>query len=300
MTTQARLTPRSWAMMGLMALIWAGSFTANHAALTALPVPWVVAIRATGGALTLWGMILWGRLPVPRTAAFLRTSIFLGIFNIALPFGLIVWGQSHVPSGLAGILNSGTALFTVLLAALVFPDERLTVNKLLGVLLGLCGVAVILGPDTLTHFDPTSLGQLAILGAGLSYAVSGVYGRKRLSGIRPEVSAAAMLTVAAAITLPTALVTTGLPALPPPPILGALAYLAVLSSALAYKFYYAVMIQAGAGNIGLVTLLIAPVAVLLGWAFFGESLPHTAFAGLALLTLGMILVDGRLTRRLFR
>lgn len=298
MTTQARLTARSYAMMGILALIWAGSFTANHAALTAVPVPWVVAIRASGGALTLWLLIAWGRLPVPLTGAFLRTSVFLGIFNIALPFGLIVWGQSHVPSGLAGILNSGTALFTVLLAALVFADERLTPNKLIGVLTGLAGVAVILGPDTLTHFDPTSAGQLAILGAGFSYAVSGVYGRKRLTGIRPEVSAAGMLTVASLITLPTALLTTGLPPLPPVPVLGALAYLAILSSALAYKFYYAVMLQAGAGNIGLVTLLIAPVAVLLGWAFFGESLPHTAFAGLALLTLGMILVDGRLTRRL--
>lgn len=296
---QKRLTPRAWGLMALLALIWGGSFTANHAALAFVPVATTVVVRVGGAALALWLYILLARLPVPKDRGFLITSLTLGLGNNVIPFSLIVWGQTHVPSGLAGILNASTALFAVLVAAAVFPDERLTPNRLIGVLIGLAGVAAIIGPAVLTHLDLTSLGQLAILIAGLSYALSNAYGRKRLTGIRPEVSAAGMLSAAALIMIPASLLLDGVPAtLPPPSALVALAYLALLSSAFAYRLFYTVLAEAGAGNLGLVTLLVAPVAVLFGWAVYGEALPPSAFLGLTLLTFGMILIDGRLTRRL--
>jgi drug/metabolite transporter (DMT)-like permease len=299
--TQKHLSLGGWGLMALLALIWGGSFSANHAALSAVPVAATVATRVGGAALVLWIFIALARLPVPRRFSFVVTSLVLGFGNNVVPFTLIVWGQTHVPSGLAGILNATTALFQVLVAAAVFPDERLTPNRLIGVLVGLAGVAAIIGPSALAHLDPTSLGQLAILGAGLAYALSAAYGRKRLAGIRPEVGAAGMLSGASLIMIPAALLLDGTPAaLPPLPALAGLAYLALVSSAYAYRLYYTVLAQAGAGNLGLVTLLIAPIAVLLGWAILGETLPASAFAGLALLTLGMILVDGRLTARFFR
>ncbi len=127
----------------------------------------------------------------------------MGLFNNIIPFCLIVWGQTHIQSGLAGILNATNAIFTVGLAALFFADERLTSRKATGVVLGLAGVAVTIGPAALTHFDLRSLGQLAILGAALSYAVSAIFGRHRLTGIRPEVSAAGMLTVSSLVMIPT-------------------------------------------------------------------------------------------------
>lgn len=297
---QKRLSPRAWGLLGLLALIWGGSFTANHAALAEVPVAATVAARVGGAAAALWLWIGFRGLPLPRGRGFLGTSLVLGLTNNVLPFSLIVWGQTRVPSGLAGILNAANAIFTVVIAALVFADERLTPNRLAGVILGFLGVAVILGPETLTAFDPTSAGQIAILGAALSYALSAVWSRPRLAGIRPEVSAAGMATAAALVMIPAALWLDGLPtALPSLPALVALAYLALLSSGFAYLLFYTVLDQAGAGNLGLVTLLVAPVAVLLGALAFGETLPPEAFAGLALLTLGLILVDGRLTRRFF-
>jgi drug/metabolite transporter (DMT)-like permease len=297
---QKRLSLRGYALMAFLALIWGGSFTANHLALASVPVATTVAARVGGAALVLWAYIALARLPVPLTGRFLVTSLVLGLGNNILPFTLIVWGQTHVPSGLAGILNASTALFSVLVAAAVFPDERLTPNRLIGVILGLAGVAAIIGPAALTHLDLTSLGQLAILGAGLAYAFSAAFGRRRLVGIRPEVGAAGMLTAAALIMLPAALLLDGPPGLPPASALAALAYLAILSSALAYRIYYTVLAEAGAGNLSLVTLFVAPVAVFFGWAALGEALPPSAFAGLAFLTLGMILIDGRLTRRFFQ
>ena len=290
---QTRLTLKSWSLLLLLALIWGGSFTANHAALAQLPVVTIVAFRVTIAAAALWAYIALTGLPVPNAWRFRRDAVIMGLTNNIIPFSLIVWGQTHIASGLAGILNASTALFSVLVAAAVFPDEALGLRRLTGVLLGLAGVAVVIGPDALTHFDPTSTGQLAILGAGLSYALSGAYGRRAFRGVRPEVCAAAMLTASALIMVPATLALNGLPPAPDTKTLTAILYLALIASAFAYRLFYTVLQAAGAGNIGLVTLLIAPVAVLLGATFFHEALPPTAFAGMALLTLGMVVIDGR-------
>ncbi len=290
---QRRLTLQSWSLLLLLALIWGGSFTANHTALAQMPVATVVAFRVSVAAAVLWAYIAATALPVPKSWRFARNAAVMGVFNNIVPFNLIVWGQTHIASGLAGILNASTALFSVLVAAAVFPDERLGMRRLTGVLIGLAGVAMVIGPQALTHLDLTSLGQLAILGAALSYAVSGAWGRHTMQGVRPEVSAAAMLTASALIMLPAALVLNGAPPLPEPKTLAALLYLAVIASALAYRLFYTILQQAGAGNIGLTTLLIAPVAVLFGAAFFHETLPPQAFSGAALLTLGLIVIDGR-------
>ena len=295
---QKRMSLAAWSRMGLLALIWGGSFTANRFVLREMPVEWTLAIRASGAAIALWLYIWAAGLRVPFGRRFVVTSLALGFFNNAVPWGLILWGQTHIDSGLAGILNSSTALFAVLLASAIFPDERLTLPRLAGIGLGLAGVAAIVGPSALSGLDLRSLGQLAILGAASSYAISGSIGRTRLTGIRPEVGAAGMLTVSSALTIPFAFLTVGPPALPGPAAAAGLAYLALLASALAYRLYYTIMAEAGAGNTGLVTLLLAPVAVFLGWAIFGESLPPSAFAGLGLITCGLILLDGSLARRL--
>jgi drug/metabolite transporter (DMT)-like permease len=223
------------------------------------------------------------------------TCVTLGFFNNVVPFSLIVWGQTHIDSGLAGILNATTAIFSVLLAALVFPDERLTPAKGIGVALGLAGVVVTIGPAALAQLDFTSLGQLAVLAAALSYAGAAIYGRRALAGIRPEVGAAGMLTASAAIMIPSALIFEGIPGFRyMAQTWASLAYLALFASAFAYILFYRVLQVAGAGNLGLVTLLIAPVAVVLGAVVYGEALPTTAYLGLLLLAAGMLVIDGRL------
>ncbi|MGV8986405.1 MAG: DMT family transporter [Cypionkella sp.] len=300
---QRRLSLKGWSLLVLLALIWGGSFTANRLALAQWPVATTVAFRVSVAAVTLWLYIATTGLAVPKGWRFKRDALVLGLFNNVVPFSLIVWGQTQIASGLAGILNSSTALFSVLVAAAVFPDEHLGLRRLSGVLLGLAGVAIVIGPQALTRLDLTSLGQLAILGAGLSYAFSAAYGRTALKGVRPEVGAAAMLTGSSLIMLPAALILNGLPPAPETGTLAALFYLAIMASAVAYRLYYTVLQEAGVGNLGLVTLLVAPVAVVFGTLFFHEALPPAAFAGLALLTLGMIVIDGRplhwLTKRFF-
>jgi drug/metabolite transporter (DMT)-like permease len=296
-STQRGISPKAWAYLGLLALIWGGSFLSNRAALEQVGVLTLVAFRVGGAAVALWAYILIRGLPVPRGWVWVRRFVLLGVFNNIIPFCLIVWGQTHIPSGLAGILNATNVIFAVGLAAIFFPDERLTGRKAAGVALGVVGVAVTIGPAALGHLDITSVGQLAILGASLSYAVSGIYARGALRDARPEVGAAGMLTVASLVMVPAALWFEGAPTLSYlPQTWAAIFYISILSSAVAYILAYSVLQSSGAGNMSVVTLLIAPVAVVLGAITYGEALPTTAYLGLVFLALGMVVIDGRIFR----
>ncbi len=298
MIVQRTIPPLAWALLFLLAFMWGGSFLANRIALEEVGVFTTVAFRVTGASVVLWIYVLVRRLEVPLTARALGTFVTLGLLNNAVPFTLIVWGQQHIASGLAAILNASTAIFTVLLVALIFSDERLTKNKALGVTIGFAGVITAIGVENLTKLDLSSVSQLALMGSSVSYAVSAAIGRVYLKGIRPEVSAAGMLTSASLFMIPMALWLEGVPTFAyEAATFGALAYLAVISSAFAYMLYYVVLNLAGAGNLSLVTLLVAPVAIVLGALVYGESLAANAFLGFALLALGLLIIDGRLRTR---
>ena len=298
MTPQKSIPPRAWAELLLLASIWGGSFICNRLALNEVPVLTTVAFRVAGACILLWVYVRLRRLPVPRSPWIWLAFLAMGLLNNALPFTLITWGQLTIPSGLAAIVNASTAIFGVLVAALAFRDERLTARRLTGVLLGFAGVAVAIGLHALATLNLASLPQLALVAAAISYALAAVFARRMLGGLPPQVAAAGMLTGSSLLMLPTALWIDG------PPVLthgaqvwGALGYLAILSTAGAYLLYYRVLGMAGAGNLSLVTLLTAPVAIVMGALILNEALPLRAYAGFALITLGLLIIDGRLLPR---
>jgi drug/metabolite transporter (DMT)-like permease len=298
MRTPKSLSARAWAELLLLATIWGGSFAANRVALDSLPVATTVAVRVALAAAVLWAVALWHGLRVPRGRRIWAALLVMGLLNNVLPFTLITWGQLSVPSGLAAIINASTAIFGVAVAAVAFRDEPLTPLRLAGVALGFAGVATAIGLDRMTALDLTALPQLALVGAAVSYACAAAWARRMLGGLPPLVAAAGMVTASSLMAVPAALWIDGLPATPPgPPALAALGYLAVIATAGAYLLYYRVLGMAGAGNLSLVTLLTAPVAILLGAAMFGEALPPRAYSGFALIAAGLVAIDGRLLRR---
>ena len=173
--------------------------------------------------------------------------------------------------------------------------------KIAALLAGLAGVAVLVGPDLL-FADAGLWGQVACLGAALSYAFAGVYGRRfRTMGIAPLEAAAGQVTASTALILPIMLIVERpwtLPAVPSPSVLAARAGLALLSTALAYVLYFRILAAAGATNLLLVTFLIPVTAILLGSLVLDEQLLVRQFAGMALIAVGLALVDGRTGRRL--
>ena len=294
---QKSMSPRAWAELGLLALIWGATFLSVRVTLNEIPVMTAVLHRTLWAALVLWGWAAIKRLPLPKDPGIWGAFLVMGLLNNIIPFGLFAWGQLTIESGLTAILNATTALFGVLVAAAVFPDEKLSLHKLGGVVLGLCGVALAVGPSVLSGLDPRSLAQLAVLGGTFSYALAGAWARKRLSGLPPETAAAGMLTGASLILLPAVLWHDGMPSFDlAPPTWAALVYAALFGTAGAYLLYYRVLALAGAGNLLIVTLIIPPIAIALGALILHEALPARSFAGFALLALGLLAVNGRLPR----
>ncbi len=226
-------------------------------------------------------------------------SVNMGSLNNLIPFSLIFWGQTHIESGLASILNATTPLWAVLLAHFFTSDERLTLNRFSGVLFGLFGVVLIIGPEALHGLGLNFLAHVAIVGAALSYALAGIFG-KRFKGTPPLVTAAGQVTSTAILMIPLVLLvdqpwTLSMPSLH---TWGALFGLALLSTAVAYIIYFRLLASAGATNLLLVTFLIPVSALLLGMTFLDESLDPNHFAGMALIGVGLATIDGRLLRTL--
>ena len=289
------MTGRAWAELILLGTIWGGSFLAIRVALDEIAPLTAVAHRTGWAMLVLWGVVALMRLPVPRVPRIWFGFLGMGLLNNVIPFGLMAWGQLHIETGLTSILNAATAIFGVIMAALFFADERMTPRKAIGVCLGFFGVAVAIGLDNFRSFDLRSLAQLAVIAGTVSYALASVWARHFLAGLAPQVAAAGMLTGSSLITLPLAWIVDGPISLDlRPATITAIGYYALIATAGAYLLYYRVLALAGSGNLMLVTLLIPPVAITLGALVRGEALAPDAFAGFALLALGLAILDGRM------
>ena len=298
MTTQKTISGRAWGELVLLGAIWGVSFLSIRVALDEIGPLTSVAHRTFWAMLVLWAVVLVMRLPIPKDRHVWIGFLGMGLLNNVIPFALMAWGQLHISSGLTSILNATTAIFGVLVAALFFADERLTLRKTLGVLIGFFGVATAIGLDFLRNFDLSSLAQLAVLLGTVSYAFASVWARTRLSGLSPQVAAAGMLTGASVITLPLAWIVEGPISLSlQPDTTLAIAYYTLFATAGAYLLYYRVLAMAGSGNLMLVTLLVPPVAITLGAWILDEALGPNAYLGFALLALGLVILDGRLFRR---
>lgn len=250
MSPQITLSPLAWALLLLLALVWGGSFLSNAVLLReGAGVASIVTVRIAIAAAVCWAYVALRRLPVPRAPRIWAGFLIMGAINNVLPFFLITWGQQHIASGLASILNASTAIFGVLVAALLFADERLTARKGAGVALGFCGVALVIGPAALAGFSLSSLGQLALIGSSLSYAFAGAFGRRAFAGIAPEVAAAGVLSGATLLAIPWMVFADGLPsALLSPAALWPMLYLGCMATGLAYLLYYNVLALAGSGS----------------------------------------------------
>lgn len=290
---------REWVLLFALSVLWGGSFFFVGVAVRALPSFTIVLIRVAIAALALNLVVVAAGQRMPRDARSWGAFFGMGALNNALPFVLLVWGQHHIASGLAAILNATTPLSAVLVAHMLTRDEKLTAAKGAGVLAGLGGVIVMLGPDLLRGLGTNLLAELACLAAAISYAFAGVFGRRfRHMGIAPLVTASGQVTASTVLMLPFALWvdrpwTLAVPGLD---VVLALVGVGLLSTALAYVIYFRILATAGATNLLLVTFLIPVSAVLLGVLMLAEHLAPRDLVGMALIGVGLAAIDGRLLR----
>ncbi len=284
------------ALLLLLATLWGCAYTFTKIAVESIPPLTVAAVRVTVAGALLGVYIAYRGERIPRTGETWRRLFVQGCLNSIIPFSLIAWGQQHIDSGLAGILNATPPLFVLLITWLWTRHEPITGRKLAGVVSGLAGVTLIIGVDALGGLGTHTLAQLAITAASISYAGAVIYGH-RLSHIAPAATAAGTLICGTLVLVPASLVldapwtlTPGLHALL------AVAALAVFSTGIALMIYFRLLRTLGSMGLASNSYLRAGISVLLGVVFLGEQLTATVVGGLVLIVAGVAAIVGVVRR----
>jgi len=291
---QLRMGVREWGLLLFLSVLWGGSFFFAKIAVAELPPFTIVLARVAIAASILAIVAGLSGLKFPRTASGWAPFLVMGLLNNVVPFSLIFWSQQYIEEGLASVLNAGTPLAGAVVAHFFTTDEKLNSNRLIGVLIGIAGVAVLIGPAGFDFNWARLIGAVGVLLATVSYGLAGVWG-KRFRGVPALTSACCQLTCSTVLMLPLVAIfdRPWERALPGPTTIAAVLALAVLSTALAYVIFFTILRRSGAANVMLVTLLVPFTASLLGIVFLGETVPSTELSGACLVGLALLVIDGR-------
>lgn len=291
-----RMSTADWSILGLLSVLWGGSFFFLALALEDLPPFTIVVARVGCASVLLYSYMRFTGERLPQGREVWISFFVVAFFANALPFVMFAYGQQRISSGLASILNATTPLWGVLVAHFFTIDERATPGKIAGVALGIAGVVVMTGSDALKGLGGNVLGQAACVVATLGYAIAGVYSRRfKAKGITPLAVSTGQLAAAALLVLPFSLAFEQPWALPMPPAaaIGGMVGLVVLSTTFAYVLYFRLIETAGTTNTLLVTFLIPITAILLSVFALGETLMAKHLLGMALIASGLAAIDGR-------
>lgn len=291
------MTAEQWGELLFLSAIWSTSFFLMKIADSGLPPLTLVLLRAASAAGALYIFLYVKKLSLPRDPAIWKQIALLALINNVLPFSLIFWSETIIPSGVAGVLNASVPLFTVLLAH-YYLHQPATPAKLAGAALGMAGVALLIGWQPVT--EPGALwAELAVVLASLCYAIASIYA-KRFNYLPSAVTAASQLTMTTAMMIPVSILfdrpwNLAMPGWQP---IAAVLALGVFCTALAYLMYFRILKTAGSLNITLVTFLMPVGALLLGVILLDEEIGMSVLAGMALIAGGLACIDGRLLRLL--
>lgn len=288
-----RIDRRDWGLLGLLSVLWGGSFFFNGVILRELPPLTLVLLRVALGTIMLLPLLRARKIEFPRGISGWAPFFTMGLFNNVLPFSLIVFGQTYIPSGLASILNATTPLFAVVIMA-VTGDERLQARRVAGVTVGLIGVAILHG-DALGFESRQGIGIALCLAGAFSYGIAALVGRRLPQRVPPLGTAAFQMMASSVMMAPVAAVADKPWLLPMPHATTWLAVLglAALSTALAYIVFFQILQRSGATNVMLVTLLIPVTAMLLGYLVLGEPVSWREVTGALVIASALLLIDGR-------
>jgi drug/metabolite transporter (DMT)-like permease len=284
---------KQWiAFVTLGILGWGASFLFIKIGLTSFSPLMLVAIRLFIGSLALWLLLLSSATVLHRIHSQLGWFAVVGLINTAVPFLLISWGEIFVSSGLAGVLNGTTPIMTALVAHVALEDERLTLNKALGVGAGFTGVVILFLPQLEVTLEGHIGAKLAILTAATSYAIAGVITRRKLKNIEPIITATFSTTAAALFIGLAALVSPRSQVAFSPTFKGWLAviWLGLIGTALAYRLYFLLVKEWGASRAATVHFVYPLAAVLLGTIILNEPLSMTLILGSILIITGVVLI----------
>ena len=284
---------REYALLGLLAGLWGSSYLFAKVALAGISPLTLAAARVTIAAVVLFCFLKIGKKELPRDAATWRLLFVQSLFNSTLAWSILAWGQQYVDSGLAGVLNSTSPIFVVLLA-FVLPRRAPPGGwQVGGALLGFGGVVATIGVEVLGTLGRDVLAQLATLASACLYAIAALHGR-RLAHLSPLVTAASTTLLAAVCLVPASLLLEHPWTLAPSArSLGAACALGFLCTAIALLLYFRLLRTLGPMGVTSQSYLRSGVSVLLGMAVLGERVSPAAGVGLAAIILGVAAINWR-------
>lgn len=294
-----QMTIRDWALLISLSILWGGAFFFAAIAVKQIPPLTLVFCRVSLAALTLFIFLKFKRQKLPKDLNIWAAFFIMGLLNNIIPFSLLFWAQTLISSGLASIINATTPIFAILVAHFALADEKLTSHKIIGVVLGFVGVAILMGTDVISYENITIWGILACLGAALSYGIASVYARRfKAMNIPPSTGAFGQLVGSSLIMLPIIMFfdKPWLLPLPSMNVISAIIILAIASTALAYLIYFHLLATVGAVNASSVTLLVPVSAIILGTLFLSELLKTQHYIGMLLILAGLLAIDGRMLK----
>lgn len=289
------MSARQWSMLFILGTLWGGSFFFARVAVMEIPPFSLVMFRVAIAAVALHIYLLVAgpsfRLALPYAGSFL----LLGLVNNVIPFSLMFIGQTEIGAGLAAVMNSTTPFWTMLLANFLTADEKFTRAKFAGIVLGITGTAIMIGPGLVADLGGPVWAKLALIGMSFSYAVGFLFAR-RFRALPAPIIATGQMSAATLIMIPVVLVWHGTSGLfdASAASWGAVFGLALLSTTFAYILFFSLVAEAGSTNASLVTFIVPVSAIILGVLILGERLESFEIAGMAFIVLGLVIIDGRL------
>jgi len=297
MTKSTSPNAKDWLLIALLALIWGGSFLFGRILMLEWPPFTVVFLRVFLAAITLWIFLLLTGRRFPSDRKLIFAIVVMGIINNVIPFSLILIGQKEIGSGLAAVVNAMTPIWTLIIANFFTQDEKFSTNKIIGIIFGFTGVAILIGADFIQGLTASAWAQGAVLLATISYGFAGVWG-KRFKTYDPIIISTGQLTASSLVMLPLIFILENPFSLSAPntELLISMLGLAILCTAFAYVLFFKILASAGATNVSLVTFLVPVSAILLGIVWLGEKLTTSNMIGMAMILIGLLIIDGRLKK----
>lgn len=285
------MTARQTAILFGLGAIWGAAFMLIKIIVADVAPATLVAVRIAITAIVLWVVMRSSGISLPRTRQDWQNFYSVGMFGLVIPFLLISWGQRLIPSSTTAILGATTPLFTALVNIFTQNDDKITVERVVGLTIGFVGVLIAIGITTVSN--GSWAGELCVLGAAVCYAISALYSRRVFGGMAPIVPSTGQMVASTSLLIPIALVWDGIPtAWPSTTSIVALLILAVVCTAVAYIMYYHLISTIGATKSSMVSYLIAPFGVVYGFVFLQEAITSNALVGLVIIIVGIGIAGG--------
>ena len=288
------MSNRDWFLVISLGILWGASFLFVEVLLDLINPFLIVYFRVSIASVIFLLYLYLSKTKFKVTNKIVYNLFIMALLNNVVPFLLIAYGQQTTTGGLASILNANTSLITILLASMFISYEKLTVNRILGVLIGLFGIIIAVGYESFLTIYDDSYGKFLILLATVSYSFAGIWAKLKLSDVPPLISATGMLTFSTVILTPIAaiyfnddLINLNFR------IIFYLIMFAVLCSVIAYFLYFKILEKTGAGNLLICTIIIPPSSIILNSLILGQVISMSELIGLMIITLGLIVLDGR-------